>query len=272
MSITARFGHVRAQSTFIEAAIVAAHGAHAHLGGFRASDVRFFFLLFTNWIEHDVLRPEQDLELTQVRRVLSRLLDKGWLVTTSPSRGAGRRHALSDEGLVGLAESVAEGRGRRPFEEALFVVCFLASYRELLLARARDATTPAARKRLATLLDARRALRSVRRTWHDLVDDLETRIAGSRRLEEEARKALSLRAGKAETAKRLSQAGSYQLERIRPITELLGALPDDLLSFELEAGIARRTALLFEPLAERARAERAILDRLEAVLPVPAGE
>ena len=162
MPLAARYGQVRAQATFIEAAVVAAHGATARLGGFRASDVRFFFLLFTNWIEHDVLRPEQDLDLTQVRRVLGRLAEQGWPERASAARrrGGGRprrrrapprrerapksrrrparpppgeRHVLTAAGLLGLVESIIEPRGRRPLEESLFVACFAAIYRQAIL-------------------------------------------------------------------------------------------------------------------------------------------
>ncbi len=49
------FGLVRSQQTLIVAAIVAAHGAS---NGFRLTDVRFFFFLFSNWMERDILQPD----------------------------------------------------------------------------------------------------------------------------------------------------------------------------------------------------------------------
>ncbi|WP_395839149.1 hypothetical protein [Cystobacter fuscus] len=86
-SLADRLGHVTAQATFVQAALLAAHGAGARSGGFRASDVRFFFLLFTNWAEHDVTRPSQDIDLTQVRRTLERLCRSRW---AEPMEGGGR--------------------------------------------------------------------------------------------------------------------------------------------------------------------------------------
>ncbi len=56
--------------------------------------------------------------------------------------------------------------------------------------------------------------------------------------------------------------GAYQLQRVRPLRELLLALPDDLRNFELDEGMGIRAKLVFEPLAARARAECAILDDL----------
>jgi hypothetical protein len=64
-----RFGVVRVNTTVLSAALLAAH-ATAPAAGFRASDVRFFFFLFGNWLERDVLYPGEDLDLTQVRRLM----------------------------------------------------------------------------------------------------------------------------------------------------------------------------------------------------------
>jgi hypothetical protein len=291
MTLAARYGQVRAQATFIEAAVVAAHGATARLHGFRASDVRFFFLLFTNWIEHDVLRPEQDLDLTQVRRVLGRLAEQGWLerppadapvssrrAAPSSRRGVkrptrrpppGERHVLTQKGLVGLVESIIEPRGRRALEEALFVACFASTYRSAILSRVRPddgGLSGAARRRVSELLDPKRILASARRTHQELLADLEARVAAGAKLVQEVQRARGEGIADADIVHRLERLGSYQLHRVRPLSELMASLPDDLLRVELDRGIAARTMLLFEPLAERTRAERAILDRLEAAL------
>jgi hypothetical protein len=296
MTLAERYGQVRAQATFIESAVVAAHGATAGLGGFRASDVRFFFLLFTNWIEHDVLRPEQDLDLTQVRRVLGRLAEQGWLELAPPkveapassrrsppsSRSAaprrapksrrrppGERHALTPSGVVGLVESIIEPRSRRPLEESLFVACFAATYRTPILARIGSdprSDRAEAERRLSELLDPRRVLSAARRTHQDLFADLQARVSDGKKLAEEAQRAKAAGKTDAEIVARLEKLGSYQLHRVRPLSELMASLPQDLLRLELEHGIAARTQLLFGPMAERARAEGMILDELERAL------
>src|SRR5262245_11358003 len=120
LSLASRSGHVRSQETLVEAAIVAAHCASGRAEGFRPSDVRFFFLLFTNWIEHDVLRPGQDLDLTQVSRVLEKLLGAGSVARiTVRRRGAPRtaRFALTRKGLLALVQALVDTRPWRPFEE-----------------------------------------------------------------------------------------------------------------------------------------------------------
>lgn len=264
-----RLGHVTAQATFIQAALLAAHGAGARTGGFRASDVRFFFLLFTNWVEHDVTRPSQDIDLTQLRRTLERLCRGGWAEPMARGRGReqprGQRYTLTEEGVVSLAEALA-GLERAPLEEALFVACFAACYLDAILARVRGRTlvlSTTARRRVARVLEPARILREARRSTQAVLADLEERVRSGAVLEEAARGALEEGATEEQVVRRLESLGSYQLHRVRPLAELLLGLPDDLRRFELEKGIGVRTRLLFAPLAERARAELALLERLE---------
>ncbi len=267
-SLAERFGQVHAQALFVQAAIVAAHGASG-TSGFRATDVRFFFLLFTNWLEHDVLHPGQDLDLTQVRRALLRLGREGLVIPVaspkdSPTKDSprGARFALSSAGLVALVESLVDPRPRRPFEEVLFLVCFAASYRPAVLARlgSADADT----RRVVGLLDPLRLLRSARSALRTLLADLDERVRSGHDLVAEAREATSEGAGPSEIARRLERRSAYQLHRVRPFTELVASLPEDLQRFELGEGIGLRVDLLFAPLAAQARAQIAALDDLEA--------
>jgi hypothetical protein len=90
VSLSARFGWLGAHATHLHAALLAAHGAATPQVGFRAADVRFFFLLFTNWMESDVLRPGQDVDLTQVRRMLDRLTRAGLAAPVATAGGRAR--------------------------------------------------------------------------------------------------------------------------------------------------------------------------------------
>jgi hypothetical protein len=271
-SLSARLGYVDTQATFVQAAFLAAHGAGARVGGFRVSDVRFFFLLFTNWVEHDVTRPSQDIDLTQVRRTLERLCRAGHAepATGAGTRGAprGKRHVLTGDGLVALAEGLA-ARERAPLEEALFVACFAASYREAVLSRVEGrarAPSPSVRRRVEHALDPVRLLHEAQRTASAVLADLEERVAWGLQSEAKARAALARGMPEPDVVRELEAAGSYQLQRVRPLGEVLLALPEDLRHFELTHGMGLRARLLFAPLAERARAERDILARLEGQL------
>ena len=126
-SLSGRFGQVRAQASFVIAAILGAHCALPSDRGFRPSDVRFFFLLFTNWIEHDLERPGHDIDLTQIRRVLEALVNADHATSAAPRKGERRkRYILTTTGMVALAEDLFAPDHPRPFEEDLFVTCFAA--------------------------------------------------------------------------------------------------------------------------------------------------
>ena len=55
---------------------------------------------------------------------------------------------------------------------------------------------------------------------------------------------------------------SYQLHAMRPLRELIRALPAPLQRFEMEHGMALRTRWMFTPLCDELVARIAILDRL----------
>ena len=266
-----RHGHLSTHSTFLQAALLAAHGANTRRGGFRASDVRFFFLLFTNWVEHDVTRPSQDIDLTQVRRALERARANGWAElgasTPEPKGSRGRRHVLTEEGIVHLAEALG-GLERAPLDETLFVACFAASYRAAILMRVegRTALSAAARRRVARLLDPARLLREARRHTQAVLADLEERVRSSLAIESSVSEALASGASPAQVVRRMESLGSYQLQRVRPLAQVLLELPEDLQRFELLEGWTTRSRLLFAPQAERARAELTLLERLERQL------
>src|SRR5579872_5653346 len=105
---------------------MAAHAATAQLG-FRPSDARFFGYLFANWLERDVLYPGEVLDLTQVRRMLLRLVSLGWARKVSPSasrKDRGIRYTLTPKGTAALLDALVAAVDSRSFEEAVFVVTF----------------------------------------------------------------------------------------------------------------------------------------------------
>ncbi len=221
------------------------------------SDVRFFFFLFSNWLEHDVLHATETLEHTQVRRLLSRLVSRGSARAPGP-----RRYALTAAGLAGLVEAMTSDLEVRSFEESLFVVCFAKCAGAAIVARA-----PASRRRdVAERLSPARLLRAAERRVERVVADLDERVRSSEAMQHEAR--LLRRAGAAESsiAMALDKRDAYQLQHVRAFGEVLRALPPDLLRFEVEEGLGLRSELLFAPMAAMARAQRAILATLRAKL------
>jgi hypothetical protein len=266
--LAGRFGWVQSHATLVESAILAAHGATARADGFRASDVRFFFLLFANWMERDVLRPGQDLELTQIRRALARLADARWLSVEraahdNPRARRGGIHRLTEEGLVGLVSSLV-APSARPFEEVVFVASFALAYRDTVVGKVRGPSpiSLATRRRVGELLSPKRIVLAARRRLVEAADDLDARVAAGLAMERQATAAAKRGVPDAEIAREVGKAFPYQLHGMRPFDELLRSLPEDLRQFELSKGLGLRARVLFRPLAAQVRAEIGILDGL----------
>ena len=95
--------------------------------------------------------------------------------------------------------------------------------------------------------------------------DLEARAEAGPAMARAARKAREAGATPLEVAARLEAEGRlYQLHPMRPLHELMAALPPDVQRFEIERGLELRARWMFAPLAENLRSQIAILDRLEA--------
>jgi hypothetical protein len=245
------------QSTLLTAALIAAHGASHDRRGFRMTDVRFFFYLFANWLELDLLRSTPPLELTQIRRRLAQLVAEG-----RAARGDGRRYALTSDGLAALADVLTTEAAERSFEEALFAACFARCYGPAVLARTRGA----ARAKLAKRLSVARVLAAAERRVERIIADLDARVQSSAAMQAEARALRGRGLDDAALAAALDRHDAYQLQHVRSFAEVMRALPPDLVRFELDLGLAVRSELLFAPLAAQARAQRAILAKLRAAL------
>jgi hypothetical protein len=249
-TLAQRQGGSPTRDTIVAAAVIAAHGAAPAGRGFRLSDVRFFFFLFSNWLERDLLRATEALELTQVRRLLARMTARRWA-----RAGTDRRHVLTAGGLVGLVEEITADLEMRSLAEALFIVCFAQCYGAAIVARA-----PAPRRRaLADRLSPDRLLRDAERRIERITADLDERVRTSEAMQREARALRSAGLAEQDVAAALDRRDAYQLQHVRAFGEIMRALPADLLRFEMDAGLEIRSKILFAPLAALARAERSIV-------------
>jgi hypothetical protein len=229
-------------------------------GGFRPADVRFFFLLFTNWMGDDRLRPGADLDPTQVRRALGHLAEQGWAraVSTRPPRWT-----LAPAGVVQLVDSLTDPRAPRRFEEVVLLAMVARSYADTIAGRVR-AGGQGDERRVRSRLDARTILRAERRRLQDALSDLEARRDAGLRMAAAAKAALEAGATPVEVAARLAADGPpYQLHPMRPYEDVLAALPEPLRRFEVLEGPAMRARWMFAPLCEELRARIGILERLE---------
>jgi hypothetical protein len=248
------------------AALLAADAASPT--GFRPQDVRFFFLLFTNWMGDDHLRPGADLDATQVRRTLQRLASDG--LAQALAAGRAPRWSLASAGVVRLVEALTDPLAPRRFEEIVLTATVAASYVDTIAARVRGGPagtsgrgSSAEERRVRARLDPRAILRAEHRRLAGALADLEARRDAGPVLAAAAREALAAGADPLGAAARLEAAGlPYQLHAMRPLRELLEALPEPLRRFEMEEGLELRARWMFAPLCEELRARMAVLARL----------
>jgi hypothetical protein len=241
--------------------------AHAAAGdrGFRPSDVRFFGYLFANWLERDVLYPGEVLDLTQVRRLLLRLVGFSWArqhAARGPHGRRGNRYSLTPQGTGALVDAVVAAVDSRSFEEGVFVVTFVAGYRSQLVGLL--PVNEAEQWRL--VLDPHRLLGRVRRRLEGVLNDLTERMSASEQVAREASELRRAGASDARIADRLEALGVYQLQHLRSFSDTVLAFPPDLRRFELGPGFMLRSRLLFGTFADSARAQLRALDGLEARL------
>jgi len=219
--------------------------------GFMLRDVRFFFLLFRNWLERDLREPDRDIDLTQIRRACEQLTRQRRIVHKPRPRLVRRpraRYTLTLAGVLALVDELVEVTPDRSFEEGLFVILFAAAYRTLVIRRAEQAGAPVARKRVARALDPRVIITALRRMLTRQHTDLRERMAGGDRLLAAARAGRVAGDDDATIIRRLETISPYQLHHIRPLHQLLLGLPPEIREFEMTDGIVARRDLVFAPL------------------------
>ncbi|CAN5566674.1 hypothetical protein BH09MYX1_BH09MYX1_59320 [soil metagenome] len=256
-ALHSRFGRMAAQAPLVTASLLAANGMAAR--GFRLTDVQFFFYLFGNWIERDVLASGDRLELTQIRRTLRRLSDGGAATT----RGRPPRYRLTPAGVDALVATLANAVDQSSFEEAVFIATFFRCYGDAIADGASPKTRP--------LLDPARVVVRARRRVDRVLRDLEDRIRTSHAVAEVATRTRARGAAPRVVAEAVERAGAYQLQHVREFSSFVVALPDALRDFELGDAFSVRSALLFSTFAARARSELEAWDRFAKVLAMQRG-
>jgi hypothetical protein len=225
--------------------------ADATTMAFRPQDVRFFYLLFTNWMGDDRLLPSSDLDATQTRRAMERHVAAGLAVAEG---GRPPRWRLTPRGVADLVDALTDPRRPKRLEEVVLLVSVAASYGPLIAKRARGAGGADERRARARLEPAAIVRAEVRRLT-DALDDMERRRDAGPRLAEAGRRALDGGASPIDAANALARTGlPYQLHPMRPLPELIAALPPELQRYELAEGPAWRSQAMFGPLADELRA------------------
>ena len=232
---------------FVASAVVAAH-ASADREGFRHKDVKFLIELFSNWLE--VSLPDSVLEVqnTQVARYMHELGEEGF--SRRLSRKGYPRYLLTRIGLIELLSRIINRTYFHAPEQFFFLVYFVKNYRERLteMVRSEGRQFPIALKiEIEELLNVKALVQRE-------VDAVEKEI---RKLDERMRDAKStsslvtklLKAGEpfGEVVAEAERLYPYDLNTMKPLTQLIAEIPKELRQWELEYGNMCRVRELWEP-------------------------
>lgn len=248
---------------FVAAATVGAHAGGSE--GFRQRDVKFLSELFMNWEEHSVNPPHGEIRAVQVLRWLDFLLREGYARKTT--RGSRPRYLLTRTGLLELIGVIAGDRdgGEKPRPHVLFTFFFLKAYRSRLieLVEREGREFPFALKiELTELLDISRLLKDEVRVIKREILKLDERIDSAFRTAQLVRQRLKAGTPLEAVVLEAQRAFPYELNSQKPLSELIGSIPEQVREWELSEGNESRARYLWEPEREMLKSLLRQLEKL----------
>jgi len=231
---------------FIAAATLGAH-ANEH-EGFRQRDVKFLIDLFTNWVELALQRSGASFQNTQVLRYLEVLVREGY--ARKMRKGTRPVYRLTRTGLLELLSRMVEkpqlSRGAHFFFLYYFVRNYGPRIEEMVKSEGRQ--YPYALKiELERLLNFDELLKRELKYAAQELGKLQNRI-------QYAEGASALATGllkKGEDLERVvleaERKFPYDLNSQKPLSELIGSLPESARRWELETGNLSRAGHMWRP-------------------------
>lgn len=233
---------------YFSAATIAAHSSYRE-HGFRPRDVRFFIELFSNWGESPFTDGPLAIQNTQVTRFLAELVRRGHARRMRQSRP--ERFELSRGGLVELLTRINHHRLSEAPSQFYFAFFFLKNYQhriETLMHQEGAQFPPHLQQKVGALLDYKDLASRVKR-------DILARKARIDERIEFAEKSSALVAASKELglpfpqiAKELERKFPYALNSQKPLSQLLGELPESQRVWEVLHGNLRRVEEIWRPL------------------------
>ena len=229
------------------AAVIAAH-ANAEQKIFRQRDVKFLIELFSNWIEHAIGGAVLGVQNTQISRYLEQLVEDG--LCTKSNRGRIPSYQLRRIGVVDLLGIITSTPRGIQAETNFFALYFVKNYRPRLweLVEAEGKRFPfALRVEVEELLNYKSFI-------DRMIVQAETELKKLERRVSEAHEAASLASNLSkqgfsleEIATQMERNHPYELNSQKPLSELIGSIPERFGLWELETGTTARAQDLWEP-------------------------
>lgn len=246
----------------------AAIGAHATCGdqGFRQRDVKFLTELFINWASPKSFQEAPFIQNTQVMRYLVYLQKEGYLHFISRKKPP--LYRLTRIGLLELASRVVQRRCYPERENFFFLFYFLKEYKPHIeaLVKAEGRLFPYSMKvELEALLDTRALIHAELEHAKKELDRMNERIEASYGSAELIRKSIAKGMAFPEAVREVERVYPYELNSLKPLTELIGQIPPHLQRWEIETGSVLRSKQIWEPIREMVKEYIKELKKLESL-------
>ncbi len=231
---------------FIAAATL---GAHANTSeGFRQRDVKFLIDLFGNWVELALQRSPASFQNTQVLRYLDSLVAEGYarkiMKKTHPY------YRLTRTGLLELLSRMVEKPQLSRGSHFFFLYYFVHNYGPRIeeLVRTEGRQFPYALKvEVERLLNAADLLGRELKYARQELAKIENRIDYARKSSALTVSLLEKGMPFAQVVKEAERKYPYDLNSQKPLSELIGGLPEPAQRWELETGNLRRVVHMWAP-------------------------
>jgi hypothetical protein len=238
--------HLGRLEVFIGSAAIAAHATFAE-HGFRQRDVRFFVDLFLNWAE-DVGAVAPKVQNTQLLRFLGGLVDEGYAKRSNHNEIPVYR--LTRVGLLELLTRITTPADRAPPAHFLFMVLFIRGYRgrlEKLIADQGQLFPVALKLEVQALLEIDDLLKKEIKKIERAIGRLEQRISDAEKTSQLTKNRLASGVPFAEIVKEAEKRFPYELNSMKPLSELISDIAPDQRRWELETGNVLRAQTLWVP-------------------------
>jgi hypothetical protein len=232
---------------FLIASLLASH-AVAKTDTFRLREVRFFLHLFSDWVEDFFSPHEAPLQYVQIQRFMGVLVREGY--ARELSKGKRPHFRLTRSGLVHLVSEMGSQQFHGHPSTFLFSEYILYHYKERLMEIVQvegRQYPPALKRELLLLLDTSVMIKRELERVALHLNSLKDRIIYSRDSILMSRRALSLHTSIDEVIEGVGRTHPYTFHSLKPLAELLSALPEDQRKWEITDGLESRIKRMWEP-------------------------
>lgn len=224
----------------------------SHPDGFRQKNMLFLFELFVNWIESSAMSLGLNVQATQVSRYLDKLAKEGY-ARKKRSKTYPTYH-LTRTGLLELMSQIVNQQYTEVRSYFFFFFYFVKNYKPLIekLVIEQGSLFPKTLKfELDLHLDEKAFLKREIEAANRELKRLEIRISDSYATRELIKKCDNSKESFLETIAKVEDLYPYELNSQKPLSELIGELPNPLQIWELEHGSYFRVKEMWEPALEQ---------------------